>query len=178
MYAANAATSAALSGITIALNGVTQGDDMFNLYDVTGAAMSPFDKSSTALGVQDNAGNLTTTTLTPSTVNGLVINVASIDFHTVNGLVGSNYSLDSDVNAFDNDDPPNGGTDVSTLDMDNGYSHIYNTTTGAVTFVYTYNQSTPGGVQTWGSVAAAFKSSGSEGGAGPASPTSLQATPH
>jgi hypothetical protein len=177
VYAANAATSPALSGITVALNGTTQGDNMFDLYDITGAATSPFDKSSTALGIQNNAGNLTTTTLTPSTANGLVLNVASIDFHTVNGIVGSSYALDSDVNAFDNDDPPNGGTDVSTLDMDNGYAHIYNTTTGRVTFVYTYNESTPGGVQNWGAVAAAFIASAG-GSTGPAPPTGLQATPH
>jgi hypothetical protein len=177
VYAANAATSPALSGITVALNGTTQGDNMFDLYDIAGAAISPFDKASTALGFQNNGGNLTTTTLIPSTANGLVLNVASIDFHTVTGIVGPNYVLDSDVNAFDNDDPANGGTDVSTLDMDNGYAHIYNTTTGPVTFVYTYNESTPGGVQNWGSVAAAFISGGG-GSTGPAPPTGLQATPH
>ena len=179
MYAANAATGPTLSGITVALNGTTQGDDVFNLYDITGAATSPFDKSNTALGIQNSPGNLTTTTLTPSTANGLVLNVVSIDFHTVNGIVGSNYVLDSVVNALDNDDPANGGTEVSTLDMDNGYAHIYNTTTGAVTFVYTYNQATPGGVQNWGSVAAAFMASGGGGGTGsPTPPTGLQATVH
>jgi hypothetical protein len=108
----------------------------------------------------------------------LVLNVLAIDFHTVNGIVGSNYVSDTDVNAFDNDDPPNGGTDVSTLDMDNGYSHIYNTTTVAVTFVYTYTETTPGGVQDWGSVAAAFIGGGGQGTNPPAPPTGLQATPH
>lgn len=177
VYAANAATSPNLSKITVSLSGGTQGDNMFNLYDIAGAATSPFDTSATATGVQNNAGNLTTTTITPSTAKGLVLNVVSIDFHTINGIVGSNYVLDSVVNDFDNDDPPNGGPDVSTLDMDNGYSHIYNPTTAALTFVYTYNQATPGGVQNWGSVAAAFKA-GSGQGTGVAPPTGLQATPH
>jgi chitodextrinase len=178
MYAANAATSPALSGITVVLNGTTQGDDMFNLYDIAGAATSPFDKSNTALGNQNSPGNLTTTTLAPSTANGLVLNVVSIDYHTINGIVGSNYVMDSDVNDFDNNDPQFGGTDVSTLDMDNGYAHIYNTTTDAVTFVYTYSQTTPGGVQLWGSVAAAFTASGGGGGdtTQPTTPTSLVAT--
>jgi hypothetical protein len=174
MYAGNAATSPNLSGVTVALNGSTQGDDMFDLYDITGAATSPFDTSNTALGNQTSAGNLTTTTLTPSTANGLVLNVLSIDFHTVNGIVGSNFVLDSVVNALDNDDPDNGGTEVSTLDMDNGYAHIYNATTGPVTFVYTYNQTTPGGVQLWGAASAAFKAA--SGGGAPASPTGLTAT--
>ncbi len=178
VYSANAATSPTLSSITVALNGTTQGDNMFNLYDIAGAASLPFDKSSTASGVQNNPGNLTTATLTPSTANGLVMNEVAVDFHTVNGIVGSNYVSDTDVNAFDNDDPPNGGTDVSTLDMDNGYSHIYNTTTGAVTFVYTYTETTPGGVQDWGSVAAAFIGGGGQGTNPPAPPTGLQATPH
>ena len=166
VYAANAITSATLGSITVALNGTTQGDNMFDLYDVAGAATSPFDKSATASGNQTSPGNLTTTTLTPSTANGLVLNVLAIDFHTINGIVGSGYILDSDVNKFDNDDPPNGGTDVGTIDMDNGYSHIYNTTTSPVTFVYTYTETTPGGVQTWGSVAAAFVASSSGSGSG------------
>jgi hypothetical protein len=172
MYAGNASTSPNLSGITVGLNNTSYGDNMFNLYDIAGASTSPFDNATTATGVQNSAGNLTTASITPTTSNGLVLNVLSIDFHTVNGIVGANYILDSDVNAHDDDNPPN-GTDVSTLDMDNGYAHVYNSSTGALTFVYTYNQSTSGGAQNWGSVAAAFKAGASTG---PNPPTSLQTT--
>jgi hypothetical protein len=60
------------------------------------------------------------------------------------------------VNGYDNDDPPTGGTETSTLDEDNGYAHIYAATPSALIFVYTYTQPSVGGVQNWGSVSAAF----------------------
>jgi len=157
VYAANASTGPGLGGITVTLQpGITAGDDMFVLYDVAGAAQAPFDKAITALGEQASGGNLTTTAITPSTANGLILNQVAIDFHTINGVVGTGNVLDSVVNAYDDNDPPTGGTDTSTLDMDNGYSHIYNTSTDQVTFVYTYTNPSNGGVQDWGSVAVAF----------------------
>jgi hypothetical protein len=159
LYAANAATSADLGGIAATLTGNTTGDIMFVLYDVAGAAASPFDTSTTASGTQSGGGNLTTTSLTPSMPNELVLNETSIDFHTINGVVGTGFVLDSVVNGYDNDDPPTGGTDTSTLDEDNGYSHIYPTTTSPDIFTYTYTQPASGGVQDWGAVSAAFEPS-------------------
>ena len=141
------------------LNGTTTGDIMFVLYDVAGAADSPFDKATTASGVQTGGGTLTTTSLTPSTANELVFNQTAIDFHTINGVIGKGFVLDSVVNGYDNDDPPTGGTDSSTLDEDNGYAHIYATTTGSEIFAYTYTQPGSGGVQNWGAVSAAFETS-------------------
>ena len=158
VYAANSSTSPSLGSITVTLQpGTTTGDDMFVLYDVAGAATSSFDIATTASGVQSSGGSLTTASLTPSTANGLILNQVSVDFHTVNGVIGSGYLLDSVVNAYDNDDPAYGGTDTSTLDEDNGYAHIYNTTTTPTIFVYTYTSPANGGVQNWGAVSAAFK---------------------
>ena len=158
VYAANASTGPGLGGITVTLqSGATQGDDMLVLYDVAGAAQSPFDNAVTALGVQNAGGNLATTAITPSTANGLILNEVAIDFHTINGVVGAGYLLDSVVNAYDDNDPPTGGTDTSTLDEDNGYSHIYNTSTNQATFVYAYTNPSNGGVQDWGSIAVAFE---------------------
>jgi len=159
LYAANASTSPTLGGITVTLDGITTGDIMFVLYDVAGAAESPFDTATTASGFQRGGGNLTTPSLTPSTPNELVLNETSIDFHTINGVIGTGFTLDSAVNDYDDNDPPTGGTDTSTLDEDNGCAHIYSITTDPVSFVYTYTEPRNGGVKTWGSVSAAFEAS-------------------
>jgi hypothetical protein len=177
-YAANAATSPTLSNITVTVGGTNPGGVMFNLYDITGAATSPFDKAAIAGGDQTSSGNLTTTTLTPSTANGLVLNNTAIDYHTLNGIVGSGYVLDSVVNAVDNDAAGTAGTTDSTLDEDNGFAHIYNATTSPVTFVYTATTTgTPSGIQCWGSTAASFIAA-SGGSTLPTPPTSFQATVH
>ena len=160
VYAANAATAPTLSGITVALSEVGTGDDMFNLYDITGAAALPFDLATTNLGNQTSNGPLTTGTITPTSVNGLVLHVNSIDFHTeVSMSSPAGGTFDSVVNDLDDADPPGGGTDVSTLDMDNAYAHFYNPTTGLVSFTFLAT-STPNGTQgvlLWGGATAAFK---------------------
>ena len=161
VYAANAATAPTLSGITVALSEVGTGDDMFNLYDITGAAISPFDLGTTNLGNQTSNGPLTTGIITPRTSNGIVLHVNSIDFHTEASMSSpAGGTFDTIVNDLDDDDPPGGGTDVSTLDMDNAYAHFYNPTTSQVSFTFTAT-STPGGTQgvlLWGGATAAFKS--------------------
>ena len=67
-------------------------------------------------------------------------------------------TLDAVVNSQDDDDPPDGGVDVSPLDMDNPYGHYYNPSTAAVTFTYGFTGpgSINAGVQFWSSVSAAF----------------------
>jgi hypothetical protein len=179
VYAANASTSPTLSSINVTLGGSTTGGVMFDLYDVTGAATSPFDQATTAEGDQTSNGNLTTPSLTPSTANGLVFNDTAIDFHTLNGIVGSGYILDSVVNSLDNDAAGTNGTLNSNMDEDNGTAHIYNTSTGAVTFVYTAtNTGTPAGVLLWGSITAAFIASSGGASEGTNPPTAVQATVH
>ena len=161
VYAANAATAPTLSGITVGLSAVGTGDDMFNLYDITGAATSPFDLGTTNLGNQTSNGPLTTGIITPTTSNGIVLHVNSIDFHTEASMSSpAGGTFDTIVNDLDNNDPPGGGTDVSTLDMDNAYAHFYNPTTSQVSFTFTATF-TPGGTQgvlLWGGATAAFKS--------------------
>ena len=51
------------------------------------------------------------------------------------------------------------GPDVSTLDMDNGYAHIYNTTTSPINFTFTSCCANIG-IGPWTGVTAAFKSAG------------------
>ncbi|MGA9668718.1 MAG: immunoglobulin domain-containing protein, partial [Terracidiphilus sp.] len=157
VYVTNAVTGSTLSNIRVSLSGQeSNGDDLFNLYDVTGAAPAAFDKVTTAYGDQTSGGNLTTVSLTPSAANELVINNTAIDFQTINGVVGSGYIFDTDVNAADDDAEGPNGTPNSTLDEDNGYAHIFEPSMGTATFAYTYNTPANGGVQVWSSVSAAF----------------------
>ena len=163
VYAANATTSSTLSGITTVLDTVGTGDLMFNLFDITGAAVSPFDVGTNNAGNQSVTGPLTSGIITPLNANGLVLHVNSINFHTENGMTAPiGGAFDTVVNDLNNNDPANGGTDVSTLDMDNAYAHIYNTNTSQISFTFT-NTFTAGGtpgVSLWGGVTAAFKANG------------------
>ena len=157
VYAANAVTGPTLSNIKATHSGQeTSGDDTFDLFDVTGAASAAFDKAETADGDQTSGGNLTTVSLTPSAANELVFNNTAIDYQTINGVVGSGYIFDADVNAADDDVTGPNPTPNSTLDEDNGYAHIFEPAMGTATFVYTYNSPANGGVQYWASVSAAF----------------------
>ena len=151
VWAANAQTSPNLSGITVTMSEVGTGDVMFNLYDVVGADASPFDLVTTAAGNQQSFGALTTGTLTPVTSDGLVIHVNSIDFHQLNTM---NAPAGGFFDTFTNDLESN---DVSTLDMDNGYAHIYNEGLGEIDFTFTACCSTDTGVGGWSGVTAAFK---------------------
>ena len=163
VYAANATTSSTLSGITTVLDTVGTGDLMFNLFDITGAAVSPFDVGTNNAGNQSVTGPLTSGIITPLNANGLVLHVNSINFHTENGMTApTGGAFDTVVNDLDNDDPAHGGTDVSTLDMDNAYAHIYNTNTLPISFTFTNTFTTGGtpGVSWWGGVTAAFKGNG------------------
>jgi hypothetical protein len=160
VYAANATTNSTLSGITVGLSEVGAGDDMFNLYDIINAAISPFDLATTNLGNQTSNGPLTSGIITPISSDGLVFHVNSIFFHTENSMTSPiNGTFDSVVNDLDDDD---GGTttDVSTLDMDNAYAHFYNPTINQISFTFTnaFHSGGPQGVQQWGGATAAFKS--------------------
>jgi len=123
---------------------------MFNLYDVVGANASPFDLVTTAAGIQQSFGALTTGTLTPVTSNGLVIHVNSVDFHQLNTMNAPGGGF---FDTFTNDLESPG---VSTLDMDNGYAHIYNQGLGQIDFTFTPCCSNAR-VLGWSGVTAAFK---------------------
>jgi hypothetical protein len=150
VYAANARTAPTLSGITVSISAVGTGDMMFNLYDIIGAASSPFDLATNQQGTNNTYGPHTTGTITPRTRNGLVIHVNSIDFH-------QEHTMTSPVGgAFDTVTNDLESPDVSTLDMDNAYAHIYNSTTNQVNFTFT-SCCAQAGVGPWGGATAAFK---------------------
>jgi hypothetical protein len=185
VYAANASTSPNLSGVTLTLSNGSSGGQTFQsflvLYDVAGAATSPYDTGATANGQQTSNGDLTTVSITPSTSNGLVFGEVSIAFQTINGLVGPGYILDSVVNTQDDDNPGGPGTQNSSLEEDNGYGHVYNANTDELTFEWTYNSSLSGGgevgAEGWAAVAAAFEASQGTSTATPNPTPSPTATP-
>jgi hypothetical protein len=150
VYAANAQTSPNLSGITVSITETGIGDMMFNLYDVTGAAASPFDLATALQGFNETFAPHTTGTITPRTTNGLVIHVNSITFHQENGMTSpAGGAFDTVTNDLE-------GEDVSTLDMDNAYAHIYNSTANQVDFTFT-SCCVQQGVGPWAGVTVAFK---------------------
>ena len=170
VYAANAQTSPDLSGITVSISAVGAGDMMFNLYDITGASAAPFDLATAIHGDNDSFAPHTTGIITPGTTNGLVVHVNSIVYHQ-EGAMTSPVGGAFDTVTSDLESP-----DVSTLDMDNAYAHIYNSTTNQVEFTFT-SCCQQMGVGPWAGVTVAFKGTG---GATPtptatASPTSTPA---
>ena len=153
VYAANAQTSPNLSGITVSITEAGIGDMMFNLYDVTGATASPFDLATALQGFNETFTPHTTGIITPRTTNGLVLHVNSITFHQENGMTSpAGGAFDTVTNDLE-------GEDVSTLDMDNAYAHIYNSTTNEVNFTFT-SCCVQQGVGPWAGVAVAFKGTG------------------
>src|SRR5262249_43576728 len=156
VYAPNAATSPSLTNIRVTFNPACGGDCNLVLYDITGAAASPFDKAATASGNQTNAGTVNMVSLTPSASSELTVMVASINFHTINSILGTGYVLDSQVNAFD-DNNASPGTQPSRLDMDNAFAHIYTASVSPLTFSFTATTrtSSPPGISFWGAGASA-----------------------
>lgn len=130
------------------VGGIAGGDTHIVLYDIVGAATSPFDVRATATGNQTSAGNLSTVSITPLTANGVIICMGDIDAHTASGVTGSVVSDICVTPLMDG-----GGND---LDEDALWAHFYNPDTTSTTFTFTIQHNTAG-VLLWGTVAAAFK---------------------
>jgi hypothetical protein len=148
-YAANA-TPSSTRQMTVSWSS-TSGDDTLMFYDVVGAATSPYDTTTSNLGTQSSAGNLTAPpSLTPATSNGLVFAVSVVTFNTVNGLTGSNQIFDAgtyDGMSLDGPQP---------YDQNNGWMHYYNPNTSAVPFVWTFISGSEA-ANNWAGMAASFK---------------------
>jgi hypothetical protein len=165
-YAANAATSTTMTGPNLSMTGNTASGSTAILFDVTGAAASPFDIVAgrpTAFGVQSSSGPVTAATIAPSTANGLVVSSIGVDSNTIDGVSPGNF-----LSAV-----PSPVASPNPVDQNNGWALNYNTSAGAETFVW----ATEGGaVNDWASIAVAFEApsgAGSSGSfSGTVSPTS------
>jgi chitodextrinase len=144
-YAANAVTSSTLA-ITFLMTGSPTGGSTFFLYDVSGAASSPYDSTAgrqTATGSQESSGNIAGPTITPSTVNGLIITQIAVTSNSINGVSPGNILVTL----------PNPLGQTNPTDENNGWGFEYNTTTAPRQYIW----STQGGpVQGWRSTAVAF----------------------
>ena len=149
-YVGSALTSTSLEGPTITLGNVSACGSSSNalLYDIAGAAASPYDSvagRATATGQQTVSGPLTTVSITPSTPNGLIITQTGVDAHTLTGVTPGNFLATE----------PTPDIITGAIDNNNGWALYYNTGTNPITFVYTTKS---GAVSAWASIAVAFKS--------------------
>lgn len=154
-YAANAITSNSLS-LTFTLPGSPAGGSDFFLFDVTGAAASPFDSTAgrqTATGdFAASSGSGTSTvngpSITPSTPNGLIITQIAVDTNTISNVSNGLSSV------FFAGSIPNPIGQTNPLNENNGWAFDFNATTASRQYVW----STIGvGVNFWASTAVAFK---------------------
>jgi len=117
------------------------GGSTFQVFEITGAATSPFDVDSTASG--GASGNFTGGSVTPTTSNGLVFSqVANAGATIIGGSPG---------NFLSNTLTPNPGT--ASVDQNNGWKVYPNPNTSTVTDSWTVS-GTPGN---WASTLTAFK---------------------
>ena len=169
-YAANATPSNAMS-ISINLNATTD-FVTYMMYDVVGAAASPFDKDSVggSPGTQNTeVSSLTTCSgcLTPSQPNELIISNFGQSFCTAVGVSSPSGGLfDAATDTGNSVDGP------QYVDQNNGWMHFYNPSVSAVTVMW--NEACTQAQSAWAGRVAAFKSGGSIS-QQPAPPTQLKA---
>src|SRR5262249_16016301 len=132
-YAANASTSTAMT-YTVARSGTLTGTG-FMMYDVAGAAVSPFDKDSGGQnGFQTGppSDNTTLTTcnscLTPSAANELVIGNFGEAWCTATALNSPSSGL-FDAAMYSG----NSYSGPQSVDQNNGWFHFYNPSASGVT---------------------------------------------
>jgi hypothetical protein len=143
-YVASASTSSTMSGPTFTTTNTDSSGSTAVMFDVTGAAASPYDTSVEASGNQTSNGTVTGATISPSTANGLVIATIGVDSESIDGVTPGNF-LSSIVNPEAGENP---------VDENNGWALWYNPTAAPETLVW----STLGGpVFNWSSIAVAFK---------------------
>ena len=153
-YAASATSSSTMTGPNLAFSGPNQGGSTAIIYDVIGAATSPYDTTAgnptvTATDSGTGTHQVRTVSITPSTTNGLVFSEMGVNSNQVIGVTPGNF-----IAATDNNEGSSGD-----MDENNGWSAQYNTTTSQITYSYTI---TGGAASGWGAMAVAFEAA--EGG--------------
>jgi hypothetical protein len=146
-YAANTTANAALP-ISVTWE-ATDTDSSVLLYDVAGAAASPFDVANGGGNTGDAIGNLTLPfTLTPSAAGEFVFVATPWDYNTGGDLMGKLF--DGDITSGESQSGP------FPVDENNGWGHAISTSTSPMSFTWVpYYPSLSFG--TYAGVAAAFK---------------------
>ena len=146
-YAASALTGTDIVGPVLSTVGTDISGSTAILFDVVGAAASPFDAAAglaTASGVQLVSGPVTAASITPSTANGLIISSIGVTSNTVNGVSPGNF-----LSAV-----PAPVLSPNHTDQNNGWALNYNANTSKETLVWATQD---GPVDNWASIAAAFQ---------------------
>jgi hypothetical protein len=166
-YAANAVTSSSMT-LTLTFASPLPLGSAFIVYDIAGAATSPFDTSNTAMGNQTSDGfngELTTVSITPAGAGELVIARGDQDAGTIMGLVGPGFIFDNPT--WPGQDEQGAGGAAAEFTLDSQAGHYYTLDASPVTFVWVTTRP----VAQWETIAAAFKGAGSAtGGPPPSSP--------
>jgi hypothetical protein len=147
-YAASATTNTSMMGPYLSTTGSDISGSTAVLFDVSGAAASPFDSlagRATASGLQSSSGSITGASISPSSANSLVITSVGVTSNTVNGI-SPGYFLPVVPAPIKSPNP---------VDQNNGWALHYTNSTGRITFVWTAQD---GPVDYWASIAVAFKS--------------------
>jgi len=180
-YAANATPSNSLM-LTVNLSGTVH-DSTMMMYDITGAAVSPFDVDSCPSGAYSNAscgGNQTSeafsfttcsSCLTPSGVSGgseLILGTHQWNWGTATAVATTPSGGLFDAATYTG----NSVNGPEYVDQNGGWFHLYTSATTPITYTYTMSLSQAEGW--WGGRVAAFKSGGSIS-QQPAPPTQLKA---
>lgn len=167
-YAANAKSSAT-EALTPALNGTPVSGYAAGtviLFDIAGAAASPFDNASGTDGNQTSPGSLSAGSYTPTTSNPeFVFNDTTYYYETSTGVSGGNSVFVQASDSWDAND--NNHTPPSYLQNDEGKAVFSTTSTNPVTISYANTgQATGTPIGLWESAFAGFVASSSESGSG------------
>jgi hypothetical protein len=171
-YAANTSSSNAM---TLSFSRTATGDGTIMLYDVTGAAQSPFDKSVGRSGTQLSiVSSLTTCAgcISPTGVTGgneIVIGNVGNAWCTATGTSSPAGSV-FDTATYDG----NSVNGPETVDQNNGWFHLYAASSSAVTVTWNYTCDGTNAENDWAGTYAVFKSASSVT-QRPAPPTQLKA---
>jgi len=152
-YAANAVTSSSMT-LTLTFASPLPLGSGFIVYDIAGAAASPFDTSNTAMGTQTSDGfngELTTVSITPAGAGELVIARGDQDAGTIMDVVGPGFFFDNPT--WDGQDEQGAGGAAAEFTLDSQAGHYYTLDASPVTFVWTTTRP----VAQWETIAAAFK---------------------
>ena len=146
-YAANAKTSDTLM-LDFSMSGDPLGGSTFFLYDVTGAAASPYDSAAgrQTATMPTGSGTLDGPTITPSTANGLIIVQIGVTSFTIGG-VSPGFFAGTVPNPVGQTNPTN---------ENNGWAFDFNATATTRQYVWTTVPANSQ-VEGWASTAVAFK---------------------
>lgn len=149
LFYAGAANSDQTLRITIVAGGSSGPRQDVTMYDVSGAAPAPYDKSASTWGgmASKQADIVHAPDIVPSTANGLVLALLNMGIGPPSASIGAGYVFDSVFYT--------GQTDASVMTYGEGRAHIYNSTTAPLSFGYHVKNN--GTLSGWFGSAVAFK---------------------